>query len=323
MDKLLATFKLHKTGQTMSAVLWDKNSSGDESIIKIEWVDKKTGRVIKEAHYHDEVFLLAQTDGFEVGETIVIKIKEKDGKEFEKGVYELMLFGKVAEDSSVRFEVPIPTTMQEGTLYVDEIECDTSFRDVTLKIEECVCRDWGTIAPVIKVSQHVNWSTAYTDDPSRCYKLATLQLTKVGYSPSGKSYQIAKIVKENGVEKISYVKDSFKQAVNYLKTALKNNTPVMCGVERKTGSSSNDGISDHFIVIVGMGTDEKGNYFLFYDNAVTNTKIGTSLDNKLYCYCKEHKIEGVGDDRNTYILSEISYKKYILSRVIESIKNKK
>lgn len=219
--------------------------------------------------------------------------------------------------------MPIPTTMQEGTLYVDTIECKESFRDVTLKIEECVCKEWETIAPVIKVSQHVNWGSAYTDDPSRCYKLATLQLTKVGYSPSWKSYKIAEIVKEKEVEKINYLKDPFKQAVNYLKKALKNNTPVMCGVERKTGSNSTDEISDHFIVIVGMGTDEKGNYFLFYDNAMGNTKICTSSDNKLYCYCKEHKIEGVGDDRNTYIRDKKSYKKYILSRVIESIKNKK
>ena len=126
----------------------------------------------------------------------------------------------------------------------------------------------------------------------------------------------------NAIE-LASVKDPFKQAVNYLKKALKNNTPVMCGVDNRPKSPNKDAITDHFIVIVGMGTDEKGNYFLFYDNAVTNTKIGTSLDNKLYCYCKEHKIEGVGDDRNTYIRDKKSYKKYILSRVIESIKNKK
>lgn len=310
--------KLHKTGQIAKAQLQPA-----EDIIKVDWIDKKTGGVIKEAHYHDEVILLVQTEGFDEGETITAKIKEKDGKEFEKGVFELNLSAQVDKESSAGFEVPIPSTMKEGTLYVDEIECKESFRDVTLKIEDCVCREWETIAPVIKVSQHVNWGSAYTDDLSRCYKLATLQLTKVGYSPSGKSYQIAEIVKEKGVGKINYLKDPFKQAVNYLKKALKNNTPVMCGVDNRPKSPNKDAITDHFIVIVGMGTDEKGNYFLFYDNAVTNTKIGTSLDNKLYCYCKEHKIEGVGDDRNTYIRDKKSYKKYILSRVIESIKNKK
>ena len=310
--------KLHKTGQIAKAQLQPA-----EDIIKVDWIDKKTGGVIKEAHYHDEVILLVQTEGFDEGETITVKIKEKDGKEFEKGVFELNLSAQVDKESYARFEVPIPSTMKEGTLYVDEIECKESFRDVTLKIEDCVCREWETIAPVIKVSQHVNWGSAYTDDLSRCYKLATLQLTKVGYSPSGKSYQIAEIVKEKEVEKINYLKDPFKQAVNYLKKALKNNTPVMCGVDNKPKSPNKDAITDHFIVIVGMGTDEKGNYFLFYDNAITSTKIGTSLDNKLYCYCKEHKIEGVGDEGNTYIQNFTIYKKYILSRVIESIKNKK
>ena len=310
--------KLHKTGQIAKAQLQPA-----EDIIKVDWIDKKTGGVIKEAHYHDEVILLVQTEGFDEGETITVKIKEKDGKELENGVFELNLSAQVDKESYARFEVPIPTTMQEGTLYVDEIECKESFRDVTLKIEDCVCREWETIAPVIKVSQHVNWGSAYTDDLSRCYKLATLQLTKVGHSPSGKSYQIAEIVKEKEVEKINYLKDPFKQAVNYLKKALKNNTPVMCGVDNKPKSPNKDAITDHFIVIVGMGTDEKGNYFLFYDNAITSTKIGTSLDNKLYCYCKEHKIEGVGDEGNTYIQNFTIYKKYILSRVIESIKNKK
>ena len=310
--------KLHKTGQIAKAQLQPA-----EDIIKVDWIDKKTGGVIKEAHYHDEVILLVQTEGFDEGETITVKIKEKDAKELENGVFELNLSAQVDKESYARFEVPIPSTMKEGTLYVDEIECKESFRDVTLKIEDCVCREWETIAPVIKVSQHVNWGSAYTDDLSRCYKLATLQLTKVGYSPSGKSYQIAEIVKEKEVEKINYLKDPFKQAVNYLKKALKNNTPVMCGVDNKPKSPNKDAITDHFIVIVGMGTDEKGNYFLFYDNAITSTKIGTSLDNKLYCYCKEHKIEGVGDEGNTYIQNFTIYKKYILSRVIESIKNKK
>lgn len=56
--------------------------------------------------------------------------------------------------------------------------------------------------------------------------------------------------------------------------------------------------TDHFVVIVGMGTDEKGNYFHFFDNA--SSYFGTSIENKLYCVCKENKLEGKTDDSSNY-----------------------
>jgi len=298
--------KLHKTGQIAKAQLQPA-----EDIIKVDWIDKKTGGVIKEAHYHDEVILLVQTEGFDEGETITVKIKEKDGKEFEKGVFELNLSAQVDKESYARFEVPIPITMQEGTLYVDEIECRESFRDVTLKIEECVCRDWGTVETFISKKDFVGWQ--YPGVANNCFDYAVHQLNKVGYDLKSKGwygmkggisndvFQIYTGKKMLGMEKGTQ-KSTFIEGIKYLKEAIKNNMPVIVGVDNKEGADNPDAVTDHFITIVGMGNDERGNYFLFYDNAFSYDKesridIATSNGNRLYCSCKEYKLEG-GLDRS-------------------------
>ena len=43
-----------------------------------------------------------------------------------------------------------------------------------------------------------------------------------------------------------------------------------------------DSTTDHFIVLVGMGTDSNGKYFRFYDNASSEVSQGANSLNKLY-----------------------------------------
>ena len=55
------------------------------------------------------------------------------------------------------------------------------------------------------------------------------------------------------------------------------------GIDDAPGHTGNlDSTTDHFIVIVGMGTDSNGKYFQFYDNATGAISNGTSPLNKLY-----------------------------------------
>ena len=37
--------------------------------------------------------------------------------------------------------------------------------------------------------------------------------------------------------------------------------PVLVGVEIHEGSSSNDKVTDHYVTLVGMGSDARGKYF--------------------------------------------------------------
>lgn len=75
------------------------------------------------------------------------------------------------------------------------------------------------------------------------------------------------------------------KGMSYLKYALSNGIPVIVGVDDKVGHPGNlDKSTDHFVVIVGMGTDSKGRYFRFYDNAsgTDPQNQGANPENKLY-----------------------------------------
>lgn len=125
----------------------------------------------------------------------------------------------------------------------------------------------------------------------------------------------------------------FTEGVLYLKKAIKSKTPVMVGVDDepdvdiypktpKLDHANKDHITDHYVVIVGMGTDQFGKYFLFYDNALNpeignQLEIATSPENKLYCDCDKFLIKGEGDNRNKYIQSR-PYKSLTVTQIRES-----
>lgn len=94
---------------------------------------------------------------------------------------------------------------------------------------------------------------------------------------------------QNGVN----LTESLK-GISYLKYALENGIPVIVGVDNHSGSpnKNTDNTTDHFIVIVGMGTDTTGKYFQFYDNASGNTSQGASPLNKLYYNSRTGIISG-------------------------------
>jgi len=69
----------------------------------------------------------------------------------------------------------------------------------------------------------------------------------------------------------------------------------LIGVDNRVGTPSPlnvDGSTDHFVVIVGMGTDENGKYFQFVDSATDNRSTGASYSNRLYYILQQVKLQG-------------------------------
>lgn len=91
----------------------------------------------------------------------------------------------------------------------------------------------------------------------------------------------------------------------------------MVGVEHSSGRSSADKVTDHYVTIVGTGSDAKGKYFSFYDNATGDIKVGTSSENKIYCDCENSSLIGTG--ANSYATS--GYGQYIVTQIRVSIPN--
>ena len=143
---------------------------------------------------------------------------------------------------------------------------------------------WPTINTVIPISEFVGWGA--TGIRRNCMDYAKAQIAKKGYKVSNYydvdsqgNKQTFQIYTEQGGVNLN---DLYK-GVSYLKYALSNGIPVIVGIDDKTGHPGNlDNSTDHFVVIVGMGTDSKGRYFRFYDNASGDVSQGTHPENKLY-----------------------------------------
>ena len=81
-------------------------------------------------------------------------------------------------------------------------------------------------------------------------------------------FQVA-IEKDNQLVVVSSVAI---KAIDYLDKQLEMGKPILVGVDhtyKYKGGFNNDLSTDHFVVIIGRGNDEKGEYYLFYE-------VGTS-----------------------------------------------
>ena len=138
---------------------------------------------------------------------------------------------------------------------------------------------WPSISTVIPQNKFVGWGASGVR--RNCMDYAKAQIAKVGYQissyyASGQTFQI--YTTQNGVNNTN-----LSNGISYLKYALSNGIPVIVGVDDAPGHPGNlDNSTDHFIVIVGMGTNSTGNYFQFYDNASGNVSQGASSLNLLY-----------------------------------------
>lgn len=115
---------------------------------------------------------------------------------------------------------------------------------------------------------------------SNCLSLAKEQIGKVGLRDLGYSSAF-KIYDAFGGP---YPNNS-KSGINYIITKLQAGKPVIVGIDNRPGtlsSSNSDGKTDHFVTIVGSGSDSRGIYLSFFDNATNIESKGTSSLNKLY-----------------------------------------
>lgn len=188
----------------------------------------------------------------------------------------------------------------------------------------CICENWPTIPSVIPGKKFV----VYTED---CMKASIAQLKKVGYKPKGDAnthiYKIYKDADGNRINDLgnSYIAD-FKKAISYLKKSLSEGMPSIVGADYQKGHPGNiDKTTDHFFVIVGMGKDNKGAYFTFFDNAMAASEVligggNNSTHNKLYVDCKNYRLLSIG---TAPFAANKEYKDYYITQIRESEKIKK
>ena len=160
---------------------------------------------------------------------------------------------------------------------------------------------WPDVSPIISKDDFIGWS--YPGINRNCMDYAKAQIAIKGYAisnyyDSGQTFQI--YTSNNGVNSTELSK-----GVSYLKYALTNNIPVIVGVDFKLDSPNpgTDNTTDHFVVIVGMGSDAKGMYLIFYDNAVSDPNEGANVNNRLYYNSTTKKFQG--QSQSTYGVDKI------------------
>ncbi len=198
-----------------------------------------------------------------------------------------------------------------------------------------VCSDWPTIPSVIPVEKFIGWG--HPGITKNCFDYVIEQLRVTGYkikTESWRDWSKKELVKSDGIYQLfleeniagmtkGIQKKEFDEGVAYLKETLKKGIPIMAGVDDDYHKYNADKTTEHFITIVGMGEDENGKFFLFYDNASSNKIVGTSINNKLYCDCKSYKISGEADRGNTYLFGNenqppTAKQKYTISQIRET-----
>ncbi|WP_286925688.1 hypothetical protein [Flavobacterium sp. UBA4197] len=171
---------------------------------------------------------------------------------------------------------------------------------------------WPDIPSVIPVNQFIGWGTP--NIKRNCMDYAKAQIAKKGYSISnyydlGQTFQI--YTEQSGVNH-----NQLSKGLSYLKYALSNGIPVIVGIDNYLGNPGNpDQTTDHFVVIVGMGSNTNGNYFQFYDNASGDSASGANPLNLLYYHASTGIISG---NSQTSYAQTPSLHKYIITQIRKS-----
>jgi len=191
--------------------------------------------------------------------------------------------------------------------------------------EKCNCDNWALVSPIISPNKFIY--LGYPDIVSECFFYALEQLRVVDYFPNSPSWHDwstgpkSKLVMSSGIFQLylepdvagmssGVQKEGFRKGVDYLRQSIKNHIPVLVGIDYTSKNPNDDGTTDHFVTVVGMGTDNIGNYFTYYDNFSAHRWKGVDPENKLYCNCEELMIKRNDGD---YRISQIRTSKRLIS----------
>jgi len=119
------------------------------------------------------------------------------------------------------------------------------------------------------------------DQKTACWKACQVILTNYGVI-GGANSNVIQTVRENENSTALVVTTDAKKGVDYIDSQLEAGKPILVGVDHTLGNTYNEKSTDHFVVIVGRDSDEKGTYYLFHDVGTRNIKNGTSDKNRLY-----------------------------------------
>jgi len=119
-----------------------------------------------------------------------------------------------------------------------------------------------------------------------CWKACQVVLSN--YNVNGGHLINGKALYQIGIEKNNSLEidnNNAKLAIKYLDEQLELGKPIIVGVDhtyKYKGGFNNDKSTDHFVIIIGRGSDETGDFYRFYEVGTSYKNKGMSDENKLY-----------------------------------------
>lgn len=149
----------------------------------------------------------------------------------------------------------------------------------------------NNLTTITDVLSPMDFSGYQTTDSKGCQRRCKEMLKAADVEMSGENI----IVVENSDGEAGKASADAQKGIDAINKALNSGKPIIVGVDYKK-ANYNDGITDHFIVIVGrtVTTDNNGNQVIqyhYYDPAATGQDVGTSDNNVLTL--KDGKLIGI------------------------------
>ncbi|NVJ18091.1 LysM peptidoglycan-binding domain-containing protein [Myxococcus sp. AM010] len=120
-----------------------------------------------------------------------------------------------------------------------------------------------------------------------CFRAAVVMAAGAGATVTGPDNRIQVATGDDPNGGVTVDAAAARRGREYIDGQLDAGKPVVVGVDHRSGRNSDnvDGITDHFVVITGRGTDEQGRtYYTFHDPATNHEQRGadSNPNNRFY-----------------------------------------
>jgi muramidase (phage lysozyme) len=173
--------------------------------------------------------------------------------------------------------------------------CDDKKTEESLKCNSCNKKH-------IDLRDKVKWQTQFdskwgnsTAQNSACKKTCDDILINNGLKATSLSRLFQTAIENDTHTKLNVDSEVAKKGVAYLDNELEKGNPVQVGVDHDLNykiNNNSDHSTDHFIVIVGRGCEDKKTYYSFYDVGTSFEKKGASDNNRLYLDTSNNSLKG-------------------------------
>ncbi|QQR45081.1 LysM peptidoglycan-binding domain-containing protein [Myxococcus xanthus] len=183
-------------------------------------------------------------------------------------------------------EVPIPRPRPEN-LQASNTTGGATPTDLNDTAEIAPAADRPAVQTATPWVSQYNASKVERAGDKACFRAAVVMAAGAGATVTGPDNRIQVATGDDPNGGVTVNAAAARRGREYIDGQLDAGKPVVVGVDHRSGRNSDnvDGITDHFVVITGRGTDEQGRtYYTFHDPATNHEQRGadTNPNNRFY-----------------------------------------